>query len=243
MQAHSRIWCISVGPQKICIEVSYWRAQNLGVAKWQFWGIWMRHLCQRVPIWGYTVLLGLQFPLHHHWWHWKFKILEPGDQYSGVWYHTFQLQRPQIWGFASYIWAPKPKFLGATIWGFRTYIPGCAYNETYFLLLRELLLHEPFFQSTSVSLMYWVWGLFVIQEFQFHSIIGDVIHLARAQKNVITRLSHHVTHQATPSVLNCTRHYRAQTCDWTLYNFWLCSLCRNCGTSHSRVSCPITDGN
>jgi hypothetical protein len=25
------------------------------------------------------------------------------DQYSGVWYHAFQLWRSQIWGFASYI--------------------------------------------------------------------------------------------------------------------------------------------
>jgi len=38
--------------RKICIEVSYKRAQNSGVAKWQFLGIWMRHLCQKVPIWG-----------------------------------------------------------------------------------------------------------------------------------------------------------------------------------------------
>ena len=40
------------GPRKICIEVSYQKAQNLGIEKWQFLGIWMRHLWQKVPIWG-----------------------------------------------------------------------------------------------------------------------------------------------------------------------------------------------
>src|ERR1700692_2502112 len=61
---------------------------------------------------GGTVLLGPQFPPRHRRWRQKFKILGPGDQYSGVWYHTFRLRRPQIRGFASYIWAPKPEFSG-----------------------------------------------------------------------------------------------------------------------------------
>ena len=71
-------------------------------------GIWMRHLCQKVSIWG---VYGPQFPLCHHRWHWKFKILGLGDQYLEVWYHTFQLWR-LIGGFASYIWAPKPEIRG-----------------------------------------------------------------------------------------------------------------------------------
>jgi len=102
------------GPQKIRIEVSYQRAQNLGVAKWQFSGNWMRHLCQKVPIWGvygaFRSAISSALP-----WRQKFKILGLGDQNSGVWYNTFRLQRPQIRGFASYIWAPKPKFLGVTV--------------------------------------------------------------------------------------------------------------------------------
>ena len=100
----------AAGPRKIRIEVSYQRAQNSGVAKWQFSGIWMRHLCQKVPIWGVygafrsaiSSALPSVAPKDHG----------LGDQYSGVWYHTFQLWRPQIRGFASYIWAPKPKFWG-----------------------------------------------------------------------------------------------------------------------------------
>ena len=87
----------------------------VGDRKMQFSGIWMRRLCQKVPIVGvYGAFRSAisSAPLSGHW---KFKILGPGDQYSGVWYHTFRLWRPQIRGFASYIWAPKPEFLGVTV--------------------------------------------------------------------------------------------------------------------------------
>jgi len=120
--SHVMFICIPsrfVGPRKIHIEVSYQRAQNSGVAKWQFSGIWMRHLCQKCQFGGCTVPLGPQFPLRQ-----KFKILGLGDQYSGVWYYTFRLRRPQIRGFASYIWAPKSEFSGAMVWGLGAYIPG-----------------------------------------------------------------------------------------------------------------------
>jgi hypothetical protein len=48
--------------------------------------------------------------------------------------------------------------------------------------------------------------------------------------------------QATPSVPKCTRCYRAWTCDWTLYNFWLWSLLLEivaCLTLKSLGSCAL----
>src|SRR5882762_1252208 len=67
------------------------------------------HRPQKVPIWGVygAFRSAISFALPS-----VAPEVQPGDQYSGVWYHTFRLRRPQIRGFASYIWAPKPEFLG-----------------------------------------------------------------------------------------------------------------------------------
>ena len=114
----------------------------------QVWGI----CAKKCQFGGCTVLLGQQFPPHYCRWHQKFKIWGPGDQNSGVWYNTFWLQRPQIRGFASYTWAPKPKFLGVTVWGLGAYILGSSKITEKVFHVTWQLPHLAFFGTNASHL-------------------------------------------------------------------------------------------